>query len=364
MRVGAHAGAVTAPGRFVVMATRRRSDSSAVRRVSAKEVAAAAGCSTATVSRALNGMAVSPEVSARVAAAVQRLGYVRDLSARSLRARRTQAIGIVVNLELHPGTEVLTLLGTMVRMMDQHHYSTTVSFLSEGVNDLDQVLRGLAERRVDGVFVWNAQPVASLDLYRKAHVPVIAIAGRDPSCADLPLVTTDSARPYGDLFRRLHRLGHRRIAEITAENSHPFTHSGFAAAAGLRWERLLLGFADQDARTLLQDVMRRRDRPTTLLTSYPTAVQLMVAADELGLRVPDDLSLISQTESAAARLLRIPLTTVTTDFERLGVAASDLMLSALGGRVIGDVVLEDAVTWTERASIGRAPRRRAASTAV
>lgn len=340
------------------MPTRRQSASAPTRRVSVQDVAAAAGCSTATVSRALNGLNVSPEVQARVEAAVQRLGYVRDLSARSLRARRTMSIGIVVNLELHPGTEVLTLLGTMVRVMEQHRYSTTVSFINEGASDLDDVLRGLSERRVDGVFVWNCKAVPALDLYRRERVPVIAIAGRDPQCADIALVTTESSQPYGELFTRLRRLGHRRVAEITTTTDQPFTHRGFAEAAGLRWEQMSLGFGPTEAEVLLQQLMRSRSRPTVVLTSYPTAVQLMAACLDLGIAIPDDLSLISQTESAAARLLHVPLTAVSTDFERVGLAATDLMLTALRGEPIADVTLQDAVAWTERASIGRAPKAR------
>jgi LacI family transcriptional regulator len=345
---------------------RARTASVAGQRVSLVEVATAAGCSTATVSRVVNGTGnVTLATTARVMGAIEALGYVPDITARSMRAGRTMTVGIVMNFDLHPATEIMTVLDALVRRAARSGYSSTVSFPERDRSDLDALLRDFAARRVDGLFYWNAQATPSLELYREKGIPVLAVGGRDPACVGIPLVNTDSGPVYDVIFRRLHGLGHRSVLEVGgASVDNLERHGRSASGAGLRWRTTALGPGPDAARQLLRDTMAGPDRPTAVLAPYATVVELMIVCEELGVGVPSDLSLVAQTESAAAALLRTPVATMTTDFAALGTAAVETMVRAIAGEEVTDVLLDHAVDWTERGSVGPAPRRSGRRTAA
>ena len=319
-------------------------------------VAAAAGCSIATVSKALNGLQVSEQNLERVFAAAEKVGYVPNMAARSMRSVRTMTIGVVVNMDLHPGFELMNVLNSVIGDMEAQGYSVLVSVVRGAGVDVDTLLRRFIERRVDGLFYLNAQPAKSLSWYRRAGVPVLAIALRDEACQELPLVAVDGKPAYDAAMKELRALGHRIAGEIAVDPTVSFNRM-YPAAGKIRWQTLSAGHSQDDIRVLIQRVIDDPAGPTVIFAQLPVALQILVVAEQLGLTIPDDLSLVSINDSAAAGLLRTPLSSIRSDYERQGHAAAEAMLEALAGHKLGDVIVRDGTEWIDRGSIGPVRKR-------
>jgi LacI family transcriptional regulator len=336
---------------------RRSSDAPATRpRVATLHaVAARAGVSTATVSKALNGIQVSPENLARVLAAADELGYVPNEAARTMRGGPTMTVGIVLHFDIHPRFELMAPVNRMIRNMEVDGYSVFLS-VTAGTGNVDTLLRRYAERRVDGLFYWNAEDAPSLDLYRRAGIPVLAIGFRDEGCEDLPMLTVDSSDAYRQLYRKLAKLGHRVVHEIDPGQSASI-HESTAAEVGIEWRPV--GLPHEIA--AVHDVVRSlttEATPIALLAPYPVILDIFAVCDDLGLEIPRDVSLVSTTDSPGAALLRTPVAAIRTDWERIGEATARAMLNALKGEPLRDEVVPDCVEFVDRASLGPGPRRR------
>ncbi|MGD9995672.1 MAG: LacI family DNA-binding transcriptional regulator [Ilumatobacteraceae bacterium] len=321
-------------------------------------VAQLAGVSTATVSKALNGIAVSPDNLARVLAAADELGYVPNEAARSIRGGPTMTVGIVIHFDLHPRFELMAIVDRTIRVMEAQGYSVFLS-VSGGSAEVDTLLRRYAERRVDGLIFWNAENAPSLDLYRRGGVPVLAVGFRDPRWCDLPTVRVDSTEAYRNLYRKMKRLGHRRIHEIDPGQAAP-THQSTAAEFGIEWQPLATSFGPDAVRRTIES-LASRGTPLALLAPYPVTLDIFTACDELGLDIPNDVTIVASTDSAGAELLRTPVTAIRTDWERIGEASAEALLGALAGHPLDDVLVPDCVEFMDRASIGPGRRRRAAA---
>ncbi len=315
-------------------------------------VAQAAGVSTATTSKALNGISVSPENLAKVLAAAEALGYVPNEAARAMRGGRTSTIGIVVHMDMNPNTELMAVLHSQISDFEQRGYSVLLSVVG-GDADVNGLLRRLLERRVDGLAYWNAFGSTSLSGYRRAGIPVLAVGYRDESCSWLPLITVDGSGVFDVIYSRLKALGHRKVAEVSPGQTLQM-HTTAARHHGIHYENRLIGFDPDSVRTFVESLRSEMDPPTALFATYASAVQILAACEQLGIRVPEDLSVVSMTDSDGAALLRTPLSALRMDYERLGHATSQAMFEAMDGKEIADVILPDCLTWIERSSLGPA----------
>jgi LacI family transcriptional regulator len=316
-------------------------------------VAKAAGVSTATVSKALNGIPVSEKNLERVLAAAERLGYVPNDAARSMRGIPSMTVGMVMHLDLHPGGELMTVLHSMMAEIERLGYTVLISVTRGDPHELDTVLRRFIERRVDGLFYWNAQPSKSLALYRQLGIPVLAVGFRSPQCDDLPLITVDSAPTTRLVSRRLRALGHQVALEITTHGAPELLAP--RSKGGVCWQRTELGFNLESVVDLVKSLRSTPDSPTVIVANYPTALQILEACEGLQIRVPEDLSVVSTLDGIGAALLRTSLSAIRTDYERLGQVASATMLRAISREPINDEIVPKSVQWVERQSTGSAP---------
>ncbi|GAA4885766.1 LacI family DNA-binding transcriptional regulator [Pseudonocardia benzenivorans] len=315
-----------------------------------------AGCSTATVSKALNGLPVSAENLRRVYAAAEQLGYVPNLAARSMRQEKTMTLGMVVNFEGHPRSELLYVFQDLIANMESAGYSVLLSIVRNEGLDLDTLLQRFLAHRVDGLFYWQARPSNTLAWYERSNIPVIAVGFRDPRCAQLPFVTVDGAPAFAAACRDLKAHGHRDFAEIVVDRVAPL-HKLYPRMRGVRWREIRIGHDEQDVRDAVEEHLTGPDAPTAVFAAPPTATTLLSAAGELGLRVPEDLSVVSFFDLEDAPLFRTPLSAIRTDYDKLGAAVATAMLDALAGREVGDVLIPASTHYIPRASTGPARER-------
>lgn len=316
-------------------------------------VAQAAGVSTATASKALNGLHVSAENRAKVQAAADALGYVPNEAARTMQGGRTATIGLVIHLDVNPQTELMAILHSQIGDFEANGYSVLISVVG-GDADVDPLLRRFLERRVDGLVYWNAQGGAALDAYRRSGIPVLAVGNRGDDCAGVPLITAESAAVFDLVYGQLAALGHRRAAEVDPCHAEEL-HQAAARRHGIHVEDLHTGFDASSLRGLVESLGSDPAAPTVLFASYAGAVQILAACEDAGRRVPEDVSVVAVTDSDDAALLRTPLSALHTDYERFGHAVAQALLDAMAGEPVGDRVVPDCISWIDRSSVGPVP---------
>ncbi|HEX7299462.1 MAG TPA: LacI family DNA-binding transcriptional regulator [Solirubrobacteraceae bacterium] len=306
--------------------------------VSLRALADATNLHPSTVSRILRGVdqRSSETTRARVLAAAQELGYRPNLAARSLRTRRSLAIGLVIPdltdtlfASVHAGVE------RAARAEGYHSLLATVALDgSPGQDDLDFLIA----RGVDGILLAAArlhEPVlASL---HAEGVPCVLINRRTVDGS--PSVAADDEGGARAATEHLQELGHTRIGFIggkrgvsTAEARLAGYRATMAAAALDVDERLIRGerFGTGPAREAAESLLALNDPPTAIVVvddMMALAVQRVLR--ERGLRVPEDVSVTGFNDLPVAALAEPPLTTVATQPDRMGELGASVLLDHL-----------------------------------
>jgi LacI family transcriptional regulator len=316
------------------------------------DVAARAGVSIATVSRALNGLAVAEPNLSNVIRAARELGYVANEAARGLRADRTLTIGLIFpRLRAHAGLELLDALAGTV---EDRGYSLLVSTARGDGARYDLLMRRFLERRVDALVC--VHPTGSgelLDAYRAAEVPVLALFSRPGAFKRLPVVTPSLSNAAGQLAKRLAALGHARVALVSRpERLGPMSAACSALKRlGVTLDRHVYGPDPRDARAILRTLVARREPPTAVVAYYRQAVQILGACRELHVDVPEQLSLVSISDHTAESFpARKPFSALVVEPDPLGVAAGAAVLAWLEGTPPPSETRIEAGTWIERAT--------------
>jgi LacI family transcriptional regulator len=331
-------------------------------RVTITDVARAAGVSVATVSKVINGRyGVAAATSEKVMEVVTRLGYESSLVASSLRRQRTDVIGILV-AEFEPfATELLKGVSGAVAGTgyDVLAYSGSVS----GDNRVGWERRSLS--RLAGTLIDGAVIVTPTVVFPTTSIPVVAI---DPHTGPTGPTTIDSDNVGGAraATRHLLELGHRRIGHVRGRTDLESAHRrerGYREAlaeAGVPFDPDLVRDGGYRAATTTQaarELLELPDRPTAIFAANDlSAIRTVEVARELGLRVPQDLSVVGFDNIPEASNCEPPLTTVAQPLQQMGAAAVRMLLDLLDGKEREQHVHMPARLVVRRSS-GPAPAR-------
>lgn len=305
------------------------------RRVTIHDVAAAAGVSVATVSKAVNGRyGVSPETVGRVLDAVRALGYESSLVASSMRSRRTGVIGVLV-ADIEPfSAEILKGVGGALSDTGYDLLAYT------GAKRDGEGWERRSLSRLSGTLIDAAILVTPTIVNVAAEVPIVAI---DPHTgrADLPTVESDSFHGAQLATRYLIELGHTRIGFIAGRpdlRSSVLRDAGYRSAlleAGIRFEPGLVGvgrYEEDASRQLAHELLSQVERPTAIFAANDlSAIAVLGAAHELGISVPDELSVIGFDDIPEASRHVPALSTVRQPMQRLGEVATRLLIGLMNG---------------------------------
>ncbi|CAL9447055.1 LacI family DNA-binding transcriptional regulator [Streptomyces sp. enrichment culture] len=310
-----------------------------------EEVAARAGVGRGTVSRVING---SPRVSeatrAAVEAAVAELGYVPNTAARALAANRTDAIALVVP---EPETRFFTepYFSDMLRGVGAALSDTEMQLLlifAGSDRERQRLAQYLAAHRVDGVLLVSVHADDPLpDMLSQLEIPAV-ISG--PRSADETLTSVDSDN-YGGARQAVEHLvgrGRRTVAHITGRLDVYGAQrrvDGYRDAlreAGHTVDELLIepgDFSEDGGRRAMEALLERRpDLDAVFAASDVTAAGARQVLREAGRRIPDDVALVGYDDSAIARHMEPPLTSVRQPIEEMGRAMTDLLLAEVADR--------------------------------
>ncbi|EKX69048.1 putative bacteriochlorophyll 4-vinyl reductase [Streptomyces ipomoeae 91-03] len=307
-----------------------------------EEVAARAGVGRGTVSRVING---SPRVSeatrAAVEAAVAELGYVPNTAARALAANRTDAIAMVV-----PEPET--------RFFAEPYFSDILKGVGAQLSDTEMQLllifagndrerrrlaQYLAAHRVDGVLLVSVHADDPLpDLLSQLEIPAV-ISGPRSEYETLPSVDSDNYGGGRSAVEHLIERGRARIATITGRLDVYGAQrriDGYREAledAGREVDEDLIvpgDFTEEGGRRAMSELLARcPDLDAVFAESDVMAAGARQVLREAGRRIPDDVALVGYDDSAIARHMDPPLTSVRQPIEEMGRAMIDLLLDEI-----------------------------------
>lgn len=311
-------------------------------RTTIHDVAKAAGVSVSTVSKAVNGRyGIADATVQRVLDAVKQLGYESSLVASSMRARRTGVIGVLL-ADFEPfSAEILKGVGSAVHDTAFDLLAYSGSHLGAGDGWERRSLSRLSGTLIDAAIMVTPTVVSA-----GTEIPVVAI---DPHTgrADLPTVESDSFGGALTATRHLIELGHRRIGFVAGRpdlRSAGLRDAGYRRAlsdAGIPLDPTLVGIGryELDAtRESARIMLSGESRPTAIFAANDlSAIAVIDVAHELGLRVPDDLSVIGFDDVPEATRRALPLTTIQQPMRRLGAVAADMVFTLLSGQEIDEM---------------------------
>lgn len=284
------------------------------RRPTLKDVAAEAGLSQAAVSYALRGLHGTPETRQRVQEAAGRLGYQADPVARALASGRSGSVGVLcASLEDLWQQRLAAALGRELLAPDRN------AWIIDSADDADRQLelaRHLVDHRADAIVVIPIDPAAKGWAPIAQQTPVISIGDPLPAAKAKSEVLFDNEAGVSTALGSLADAGHRTVAVLSPsrrfEVERPVEEIAQRVAFGLKLKvRMVpcphdLRGATEVARTLLTST----PRPTGILALADSmAFGVYAACIELGIRVPDDLSLLGYDDQPMSQLLSPPLST-------------------------------------------------------
>jgi LacI family transcriptional regulator len=342
------------------------------RRTTIIDVGRRAGVSSKTVSRVFNNEPhVSDELKARVHAAARALDYHPNVLAQALVRRRSHLIGLLYE-KPSPSYVVELQRGVLDRLRGERYRLVVIplSAVTDRANEVVSVLRSAA---LDGVVL--APPASDdpqiLDDLANAGIRCARIAPTRRLDA-APSTTLDDVAAAREIAEHVLSLGHRDIAIIKGDPTHAssearllgYSQALHAAGVPMRLDRIEPGLFTRDSgHRAGRQLLTRADRPTAILAQNDDmAVGALIAARELGLEVPRDLTIVGFDDSEVAQISWPRITTIRQPVFEMAVAAADMVIAQLEGtdfqRITAHVhqlVIRESSGLAPQAAPGRRP---------
>jgi LacI family transcriptional regulator len=315
------------------------------------EIAKLTGVHVSTVSRVLRQQEPPDgwsDAALNIRRVAEQLGYRTNLMAASLRTRQTRIIGVVMSRLSD------TVMASMYEAMEAAASASGYQILLSSPPDSEDAQRRgvelLLSRQVDGIILASVhRPAHRVFDFAAGHRTPILLMNRHGDSVGRPTITCDDRRGGYLAARHLLDLGHRRIG-VVAGPSHASTANdrvvGVCEAlreAGIHQPAELIVNSDFDVEGGLsagQRLLSLRDRPTAIFAvGDVAAIAVMRIAREMGLTLPEDLSVVGYNDIALSSILPVPLTTIRSPHAEMGRLSLERLLDLLAERKIESAVL-------------------------
>jgi len=310
------------------------------RRPTLAQVAELAGVSHQTVSRVVNGFeGVRPATRERVQAAINELGYRRNAAARALATSKSRLIGVVaMGSFLYGPTSTLAALEHSAR---DHGYMILLSTVTHMESDITAAVRQSLERGVDAlVIIANRNGyIEKLDKLDPG-VPMVIAGPRPQDAHGHNFAYVDQEQGAELAVQHLIDLGHRQICLITGPHDWVDSQQRFTAAVSLCYKEglnPLVKFGDWSGDAgyrIGQELIAlpESERPTAIFSANDAMAEgVILALNEEGLSVPDDMSIVGFDDDPHSAYFTPPLTTVRQDFTTQGHRVLEALIRMLDG---------------------------------
>ena len=297
--------------------------------------------SVMTVSKVVRGCAdVGSATRDRVLARIKELNYQPNWVARSLAARRTFIIGLLVPDLMHSFfAEIAKGVSTSIRPLG---YDVVICNSEEDFALESSEVDRLLARQVDGFIIASAQPPSSIEVFARIEargVPYVLVDRRFPEVRASYVGADDEA--IGQLAtRHLIEQGCRRIAHIAGRPLAP----GVGRLKGYREALRAAGISAPDSYVVhacddatgyeaARSLLALQPRPDGIFGyNDPTAAGAMKAILEAGLGIPEQIKVIGVGNVHYSDLLRVPLSTIDQDSTAIGLKAAEILLKAINSK--------------------------------
>jgi LacI family transcriptional regulator len=310
-----------------------------------KDVAKRAGVSVGTVSNVLSGStSVSAERRARIYAVMEELDYHPNYIARSLKARSSKTLGLIISDITNP------FFPQAVRGAEdsafQHGYLLNTFNTDDQIEREKQVLSLLRSRRVDGVLLVVAPSadgdVSHIRKTEESGIPIVCLDRIPPGVA-LDSVSVDNVAAAQLCVRHLISRGYRRIGIITGGLTLQTARDrlgGYKAAlqeAGIEPDPGLImegNFRRDTGYRLGKNLLLLHNRPTALFVSNGMmTVGVVQALEETGFRCPADVAVVSFDDLPFSDVFQPHLTSLAQPAYQMGYEAAQLLIQRLQGKI-------------------------------
>jgi LacI family transcriptional regulator len=309
--------------------------------VTLKQVAEKAGVSIKTVSRIVNGdAAVNAETRAAVQKHLRSMNYVPNQAARQMRSGESSVYGLMTDVVATTPYSVDILRGAQSALVDSHQTLLIASSDGDPAREVD-LWRMFRAHRVAGV-IYASMFHRAHNLGSPAFDNTIVLANCFDVDAQVNGIVPDDEQGGYEQARHLLKRGHRRIALITLIRDIEATQlrgKGIRRAfaeAGVNFDESLdfCGYDGNVAResshviATATDILQSKHRPTAIICGNDhTAMQVYAAAAQLGLSIPQDLSVIGFDDQRLISETLFPqLTTVALPYFEIGKRAAEMMI--------------------------------------
>jgi len=298
------------------------------------DVAREAGVSMATVSRVVNNNPnVKPQTRKKVFEAIERLGYRPNAVARGLASKKTTTVGVVIpDISNTAYSEVVRGIEDIANM---YHYNIILCNSDKKKEKEIRVINTLLEKQVDGLlFMGGVITDEHIEAFRTS-VPIVLCATKDENQL-LPSVDIDHEAAAYDAVKVLIDHGHRSIGMICGNLQDP--QSGFARYQGYKkaLEEAGIPFRESHVRVgnyryesgleTMEYFLKLEDRPTAIFSATDEmAIGAIHAIQDAGLRVPEDIAVMSVDNVRMASMVRPQLSTVAQPMYDIGAVSMRLL---------------------------------------
>lgn len=312
------------------------------RAVTIQDVAKTAGVSVSTVSRVLNGKVdVAEETHDRILSIIDDLGYTTNLAARSMRSQKKNLIGLIMPDIAYPFA--IEVMKGVNRAIAESEFDllvyTTGDVRKSGRASAEQKYVSLLTNSIsDGVII-----VAPVEGEFNLDAPIVSI---DPSIQNpnYPAVHATNYQGSMEAMQYLFNLGHKRIGyisgrvELESSNRRLQGYKDALAQAGIPVDESLIAAGDYTTETGVKGarkLLSSNNPPTAIFASNDQmAMGVFQVAEEMGLRIPEDLSLVGFDNIPESKYLG--LTTVDQFISEMGYVGTQMLI-----KIINGIPLED-----------------------
>lgn len=311
-------------------------------KASIRDVAREAGVSITTVSRALNGYSdVSAETKRRIEEVAERLNYAPNLAARSMGGKKTKNLAFLVS-GLHPsepsGFVFGILSGLYQTSLDKNYEFMLLTTTRAKQRELNYI-QLCRQRNIEGVLISG---LTIDDPYYSelvdSEIPCVVV-DLDLSGKKVCTISIDNVKASKDAVNHLIELGHKKIAMVNGKSTASVSRQRYIgyeqalkeAGIEINPEYIANGnFEEEEAYQATMDLLRKHPEVTGIFcASDVMAIGALKAAEQLGWKVPEDLSVVGFDDIPVAKYVHGGITTISQ---------SPYMMGKLGGEALVNMI--------------------------
>lgn len=309
-----------------------------------KDIAAKAGVSVMTVSKALRDEKdVSARTKTRIKLLAQQMGYVPNSMAQGLRTQTTKLFGLIIPAITNPVYARIVL--AIEERAHELGYEILIAHTHGSIEREESCVLRLLSRRVEGLFI---SPVYRLQTEARAYreilarrVPTVILGPLAPFCNQFTNVEGDDLIASYRMTQHLLQLGHKNIAFFTGPSASPWSHERYEGYRRALREALLevddrlvfqAGITIEDGAKAAAQLMNESSPATAIYAvTDMVAIGCAEALFTQGIKVPHEMSIVGYGNFLIAEHYRVPLTTVRQPKFTLGQVAMDVMVRLMRG---------------------------------